>query len=90
VAAAIQAALTSITAAVVGVIMNLALFFGSRVIIKSDGYPDGFALVEALLAFLLLWRYRLPIHIVVVAGGSHRHGLAVLVLNGKKERRQIA
>lgn len=65
----IRAALTSVTAAVVGVIMNLALFFGSRVIIKPDGYPDGFALAEALLAFLLLWRYRLSIHIAVAAGG---------------------
>lgn len=65
----IQAALTSVTAAVVGVILNLAVFFGSHVVIKPDGTPDGFALVVALLSFLLLWRYRLPVHILVPVGG---------------------
>lgn len=64
----IQAALTCITAAVVGVILNLALFFGNRVVIKSDGSLDGFALAEALISFFLLWRYRLPMPILVVAG----------------------
>ncbi len=65
----LQTALTCVTAAVVGVILNLAVFFGSRVIIRPDGAMDGFALVEALLSFLLIWRFRLPIHFVVAGGG---------------------
>jgi chromate transporter len=64
----IQAALTSVTAAVVGVILNLAVFFGNRIVIKSDGTPDGFALTATLLSFLLLWRYRLSVPILVIAG----------------------
>lgn len=64
----LQAALTSVTAAVVGVILNLAVFFGSRVVIRSDGAMDGFALIVALLSFLMVWRYRLPIHFLVPAG----------------------
>ncbi len=65
----LQAALTSVTAAVVGVILNLAVFFGSRVVIRNDGALDGFALVAALLSFFLIWRFRLPIHILVLGGG---------------------
>jgi len=65
----LQAALTSVTAAVVGVILNLAVFFGSRVVIRNDGTMDGFALVVALLSFLLICRIRLPIHILVLGGG---------------------
>lgn len=64
----IRAALTSVTAAVVGVILNLSVFFGSRIVIKTDGGLDSFALVAALLSFLLLWRYRLSVPILVVAG----------------------
>lgn len=65
----IQAALTCVTAAVVGVILNLAVFFGSRVIIRNDGSMDGFALTMMLLSFFLLWRYRPSIPILVIAGG---------------------
>ena len=64
----VQAALTSITAAVVGVILNLAVFFGSRVLVRSDGAADSFALGAALLSFLLLWRFRLSVPLLVVAG----------------------
>lgn len=65
----LQAVLTCVTAAVVGVILNLTVFFGSRVVIRPDGAMDSFALVVALLSFLLLWRFRLPVHIVVAGGG---------------------
>lgn len=50
-------------AAAVSVLLNLAVFFGSRVVIGSDGTMDGFAMVAALLSFLLIWSFRLPTHI---------------------------
>lgn len=65
----LQAALACVTAAVVGVILNLAVFFGGRVLIRNDGAMDSFALVMALLSFFLIWRFRLPIHLLVPGGG---------------------
>lgn len=69
--ARIQAALTGVTAAVVGVIGNLALFFAVRVL-----FPDGvalgeinvFALVVAVVSFALLQWWKLPIHFLVPLG----------------------
>lgn len=66
----IQAALVGVTSAVVGVILNLAVFFGSRVLFQADGALDGFALVLAALSLLLLWRFHLPIHFLVPIGAS--------------------
>ena len=64
----LQAALTGVTAAVVGVILNLAVFFGRQVLFPGDGGVDWFALVLAALAFVLAWRLRVPIHILVLVG----------------------
>lgn len=66
----LQAALKAITAAVVGVILNLSVFFGSRVLIKSDGTLDSFAVVMASVSFLVMLRYRLPIHVLVPIGAA--------------------
>jgi len=63
----LQAALTAVTAAVVGVILNLAVFF-ARHVLFPDGRLDGFALVLAVVAFVLAWRYRAPIHLLVALG----------------------
>jgi len=57
----IQAALTGVTAAVVGVILNLAVWFGGKVI-------HGFASVSALLSLLLMQKFHIPIHYLVPAG----------------------
>ncbi|MBI4985781.1 MAG: chromate efflux transporter [Rhodocyclales bacterium] len=57
------APLTGITAAVVGVILNLAVFFGHNVL-WPQGLAGGFAWFHALLAtaaFLALWRYKLDV-----------------------------
>ncbi len=67
----LNGALSGITAAVVGVIFNLALVFGAAVV-WPHGFriaPDWFALVLTLLAFLALYRFKLDVLWVVLAGG---------------------
>lgn len=71
----LRAALTGVTAAVVGVIANLAVFFAGGVL-----YPDGvsgeaplsgldlFALVVAVVSFAVLQRFKVPIYQMVPAG----------------------
>jgi chromate transporter len=65
----ITAALTGITAAVGGVILNLAVFLGIKVISPQTGVVDYFAATMALLSFAGFWRWNWPIHWVVLAGG---------------------
>jgi chromate transporter len=67
----IQAALVGVTAAVVGVIANLAVFFASNVLFPegfSVGGLDVFALVVAVVSFVVLQRFRLPIYVMVPVG----------------------
>lgn len=68
------APLTGITAAVVGVILNLAVFFAWHVLWPEatsaapfSGRFDGFSLLITAAAFLALWRYKIGI-IPVIAG----------------------
>jgi chromate transporter len=63
----LQAALVGVTAAVVGVIVNLAVFFGSRVLLHN-GTLDVFALVVAVISFVVLQRLKVPIYLLVPAG----------------------
>ena len=63
----IAGALVGITAAVVGVIANLALFFGGHVLLR-DGRLDPFAVTLALAAFVAIQRFGLPVFSVVPAG----------------------
>ncbi len=63
----LQAALTGITAAVVGVVLNLAVWFGHKVILPS-GSVDFFALTSAVISLILLLRFHLPIHYLVPVG----------------------
>jgi chromate transporter len=65
---ALDAALSTITAAVVGVILNLAVWFGQHVLFPL-GRPDSYAIFLALLFFLGLWRGKWEIIPVVFAGG---------------------
>ncbi len=70
----LSAALTAISAAVVGVILNLAVWFGLRLAFSQDaeggiGAADGFVLALALGSFLALGWGRVAIHWVVLAGG---------------------
>jgi chromate transporter len=67
----LKAILIGVTAAVVGVIANLAVYFATQVL-----FPDGvslagidvFALVVAVVSFLMLQRYRVPMYLMVPAG----------------------
>ncbi|HEX8144262.1 MAG TPA: chromate efflux transporter [Pyrinomonadaceae bacterium] len=64
-------ALSGVTAAVVGVILNLALVFGAAVIWPRGlhGGPDIFAALMSLAAFLLLYRFKMDVLWVVICGG---------------------
>jgi chromate transporter len=67
----LRAVLVGVTAAIVGVIANLAVFFASRVL-----FPDGvslngldvFALVVAVISFVILQRFKVPIYLMVPVG----------------------
>jgi chromate transporter len=67
----LRAILIGVTAAVVGVIANLAVYFATQVLLP-DGISlaglDLFALVVAVVSFLVLQRYKVPIYLMVPAG----------------------
>ena len=90
---ALTAALASITAAVVGVILNLAITFGAHVIferveaVEILGGPvpvpslpsvNVFALGVATVAFVTLWRFR--VNILWIVAGSAVAGVARVLL----------
>jgi chromate transporter len=65
------AVLVGVTAAVVGVIANLAVYFATQVLFPdgvSVGGLDAFALVVAVISFIVLQRFRVPIYLMVPAG----------------------
>jgi chromate transporter len=64
----LQAALTGVTAAVVGVIGNLAVFFGLRVLFPEDGSFDTFAAVLAIATFVVLRRFTIQTYYLVPIG----------------------
>jgi chromate transporter len=67
-----SAPLGAITAAVVGVILNLAVFFGLHVL-WPDGMTQGFewfALVIGILAFVALWRYKANVIVVILVSAG--------------------
>jgi chromate transporter len=64
-------ALSGITAAVVGVILNLALVFGAAVIWPQglSGQINWFAAALSIISFVALYRFKLDVLWVVMAGG---------------------
>jgi chromate transporter len=67
----LKAILIGVTAAVVGVIANLAVYFATQVLFPegvSLGGLDLFALVVAVGSFVVLQRYKVPIYLMVPAG----------------------
>lgn len=62
--------LAGITAAVVGVILNLAIFFGRAVLLTPEGGVDWFNVLLAVAAFVALYRYRVDVVRVVLAAGA--------------------
>jgi len=79
------APLTGITAVVVGVVINLAVFFAWHVLWPAGtdaepfaGHFEWFSLLITVAAFVALWRYK--IGIIPVIGASALAGLAFSVL----------
>jgi chromate transporter len=64
----VEAALTGVTAAVVGVILKLAVFFSVNTFFPGPGVIDGFAIGLAGVTFLALQRFHVPIHLVILFG----------------------
>ena len=63
-------ALSGVTSAVVGVILNLALVFGAAVIFPAGlSNPDWFAVAMSLLSFVALYKFKAEVLWVVLAGG---------------------
>ncbi|MEW6206904.1 MAG: chromate efflux transporter [Acidobacteriota bacterium] len=66
----LRGALTAITAAIVGVILNLALIFGAAVIWpRGQGGADWFAAGMSVAAFAALFRLKMNVLWVVIIGG---------------------
>ncbi|MBW8781869.1 MAG: chromate efflux transporter [Verrucomicrobia bacterium] len=66
----LTAALGAVTASVVGVILNLAVWFGWRVISPANGPLDAFAIVVGAAAFVALHRFKVNLIAVIVASGA--------------------
>jgi chromate transporter len=67
----LKAILIGVTAAVVGVIANLAVYFATQVLFPESVSVRGldvFALVVAAVSFVVLQRYKVPIYLMVPAG----------------------
>lgn len=67
----LRAALMGVTAAVVGVIANLAVFFAGKVLFPGGVSVEGldlFALVVAGVSLVILLRFKVPIYLLVPAG----------------------
>jgi chromate transporter len=76
----LNAALSGITAAVVGVILNLALVFGAAVI-WPNGFNNGtdwFAAIVSAAAFVALYLFKADVLLVVILGGLTGLGRTLL------------
>ena len=67
--AKLSAALSSITAAIVGVILSITVYFISQVIFTGPAKIDVFALLIASAAFLGLWKLKLNIVYIIITSG---------------------
>ena len=81
--ARINAALAAVTASVVGVVLNLAVWFGWHVIRPESGHLDWFAAVVGLASFVAMQRFKLdmiPVILVSALLGLAHHSAVVLQL----------
>ena len=72
-------ALTAITAAVVGVILNLAIVFSIHALLPEGGRLDLFVAAGAVIAFLAMERFKLGV--IPVLGACAALGVAVKLLH---------
>lgn len=73
-------ALSAITAAVVGVVMNLAVWFGMHILLPKNEQFNWFAAVVGVVAFFGMWRWKWGIIPVIIGAGVL--GLAFKFLQG--------
>jgi len=62
----LTAALSAITAAVVGVVLNLAIFFGKHVLFPETTPFDFVAFILAAVAFIGLWKFKWDVVYVIL------------------------
>ena len=72
-------ALSAITAAVVGVVMNLAVWFGMHIVLPKNEPFNWFAAVVGVIAFLGMWRWKWGIIPVIIAAGIVGLGYKFLI-----------
>jgi chromate transporter len=68
--AKLNSALSAITAAVVGVVLNLAVWFGLHTLLPERGSVNWFAVVVGLVAFLGMLRWKWDVVPVVLGSGA--------------------
>jgi len=67
----LRAIFVGVTAAVVGVVADLAVFFATRVLFPDSvtfAGLDVFALVVAVISFVVLQRFKVPVYLMVPVG----------------------
>jgi chromate transporter len=65
----LSSALSSITAAVVGVVLNLAVWFGMQILFPGSGGVDYFSATVGIAAFIAIQKFKVDI-MAVVAGAA--------------------
>ncbi len=68
--ARLSAALTGITAAVVGVVFKLAVFFAVSTFFPKGGSVDVFAMLLTTGCFWAIWRFKISMHALVLGSGA--------------------
>jgi chromate transporter len=66
----LQAALGGVTAAVVGVMLNLGVYFGEKILFRAEAGMDWFALAAMGISLVLLYKLKIPLQIVIGLGAA--------------------
>jgi chromate transporter len=74
----LKAALSAVTAAVVGVILNLTVWFGVHVLFPDTGGVDGFILFASVTAFVAMQWGKLDMMVVILSCGLLGLGWSLL------------
>lgn len=65
----LSATLSTVTSAIVGVVLNLAVWFGIQVIFMQKGGFDLIACLIAITAFFAMWKWKIGIVSIVICSG---------------------
>jgi chromate transporter len=66
----LSAALSAVTAAVVGVVLNLAVWFGLHTIFPEANAVNWFAVIVGVVSFIGLWRFKWNVAAVILTSGA--------------------